>query len=69
MTAGIIGNSIALIFDGLLSVQAVTDQWNLDNVDNMVSFTGDGLTVPLATTVTLSGGADAVVIEEEEIVE
>jgi len=60
VTAGVIGNSIALIFDGLLTVQAVTDSWNLEYADNMVSFTGDGLTIPLATTVTLSGGVDAV---------
>ena len=70
VTPGVIGNSIALIFDGLLSVQAVTDSWNLEYADNQVTFTGDGLTIPLATTVTLSGGVDAVLApEEDEIVE
>jgi hypothetical protein len=66
VTPGVIGNSIALIFDGLLSVQAVTDSWNLEYADNQVSFTGDGLTIPLATTVTLSGGVDAVLAPESE---
>jgi len=69
VTPGVIGNSIALIFDGLLSVQAVTDSWNLEYADNQVSFTGDGLTIPLATTVTLSGGVDAVLAPEDEVVE
>jgi len=63
MEAGLIGNSIALIFDGILSVQAVADAHNLAMPDNMVSFTGDGATIPLAATVTLSGGLDAVIEE------
>jgi len=63
---GVIGNSIALIFDGLLSVQAVCDAWNLANALNMVEFSGGGEIIPLAATVTLSGGVDQVEAPAEE---
>ena len=64
MSEGIVGNSIALIFDGILSVSAVVDAWNLANASNMAEFTGSGDTVPLAETITLSGGIDEIPAEE-----
>jgi len=59
VNAGVIGNSIALNFDGLLSVSQVVDSYNVAYPLNQVSFIGEGSTVPLAATVTLSGGLDA----------
>lgn len=52
------GNSISLVFDGILDVSAVVTAWNTANPGNTVSFTGAGATVPSAQTTTLSGGAD-----------
>jgi len=59
VNAGVIGNSIALNFDGLLSVQQVVDSYNTAYPDNGVSFIGDPATIPVAGTVQLSGGLDA----------
>jgi len=65
VNAGVIGNSIALNFDGLLSVQQVVDSYNTAYPANQVSFIGDGATIPVAGTVALSGGLDA----EEPVIE
>jgi len=59
VNAGVIGNSIALNFDGLLSAQQVVDSYNIAYPDNQVSLLGDGTTIPVAGTVQLSGGLDA----------
>jgi len=65
VNAGVIGNSIALNFDGILSVSQVVDSYNTAYPDNQVSFIGDGATIPLAGTTQLSGGVDA----EEPVIE
>lgn len=58
--AGIIGNSISLVFDGIQDIDTVVLAWNTANPANTVSFSGGvGTTVPSAGTVELSGGTDA----------
>jgi len=57
VTAGLAGNSIALVFNGTDTVSAVTTAWNTANGSNQVSFTGLGTNVIAASTVTLSGAA------------
>lgn len=56
INAGKIGNSISLHFTGLMDVQETVANWNADNEDNMVDFTGDGFIVPRRSTIRLSGG-------------
>lgn len=58
VTAGIIGNSITLTFDALLTVDDVVNAWNTANPSNTVSHDGTGTEVPDAGTATLVNGAD-----------
>lgn len=55
---GALGNNIALVFDGVLTVSAVIAQWNTDNPDNKVTFfpSGNGSNVPTAGTAQLADG-------------
>lgn len=52
---GLIGNSIALVFNGTATVTTVVNAWNLANPSNQVSFVGTGSLVPTGQTVNLSG--------------
>ena len=56
VTAGTIGNSISLVFDGVADVDTVVDAWNLANPGNMVTHSGVGTEVLTATTVNLADG-------------
>ena len=57
---GTAGNSIALVFDGIKTVQQVINVWNTAHTDNQVHFVAPetGSSVLAAGTVTLSGGTD-----------
>ena len=56
-TPGITGNSITLIFNGILDLDTVVNAWNAGNPTNTVSFSGQiGSYVPTSGTITLSGG-------------
>jgi hypothetical protein len=57
---GIIGNSIALVFNGTDDVSDVVGAWNIAHPTNEVGFSGLGTVVPIAGTATLTGGIDAV---------
>lgn len=60
ITAGINGNSIALVFDGVQTITTVVNSWNSSNSLNQVSFSGlGGGTVLPAGTATLVGGQNA----------
>jgi hypothetical protein len=52
---GLIGNSIALVFNGTATVTTVVNAWNLANPSNQVSFVGTGSLVPTTQMVNLSG--------------
>lgn len=57
VTAGPGGNSIALVFDGLQTVDTVVDAWNLANPSNQVSYSGVAGTLSLAAgTAQLTNG-------------
>ena len=56
ISAGTIGNSISLIFNGILTVSSVVNAWNTTNPTNQVSYTGLGTVVPASQTINLSGG-------------
>lgn len=58
-TAGILGNSISLVFDGVSTVQDVVDAWNTANPTNTVSHDGLGTEVLTSQTVSLTGGVDS----------
>jgi len=59
VTPGSLGNSIALVFDGVKTITQVVTAWNTANASNQVGFTGGlGSTVPSSGTVTLSGGTN-----------
>lgn len=59
VTPGSLGNSIALVFDGVKTITQVVNAWNTANASNQVGFTGGpGSTVPSSGTVTLSGGTN-----------
>ena len=56
---GVAGDSISLVFDGILTIQAVIDDWNTNNPTNTVeSNAEDDTTVPTSGTVSFSGGLD-----------
>lgn len=57
-TAGSVGNSIALVFNGTDDVATVVSAWNLANPANTVAFTGLGTVVPTAGTAQLANGSD-----------
>jgi len=60
VTAGEIGNAIALVFDGLYDIDSVVYLWNIENPTNTVGFSGQaGTYIPVAGTATLIGGIDA----------
>lgn len=56
--AGSAGNSIALVFDGIDTLDTVVTAWNGANVGNEVSHDGTGTAVLTVVTTTLSGGVD-----------
>jgi hypothetical protein len=56
VTLGLIGNSIALTFDGVQQVGTVVSAWNAANPSNQVTYTGSSTAVPNSATVNLSGG-------------
>lgn len=60
--AGVIGNSIILTFDGILSVADVANAWNVANPSNTVSLLdGSPTSIPdNGEVIQLAGGADAV---------
>ncbi len=53
---GAAGNSISLVFDGIMDVATVVGNWNTANPTNTVSYTGLGTVVPVANTWTLADG-------------
>ena len=61
VTAGVIGNSILLAFNGTLTITAAIAAWNLANPANTVILLGgDGAQIPNnAQTITLSGGLNS----------
>lgn len=59
ITGGIGGNTIALVFNGVDTIQEVVDAWNTANPTNTVSHNGVGTDVPIAGTAQLAGGRDA----------
>jgi len=61
-TAGVAGNSIALVFNGTTDdLTTVVGAWNTANPSNTVSFSGQaGSFIPTAGTATLINGVDAV---------
>jgi phage tail sheath protein FI len=59
-TAGVIGNTISLVFDGVATIDAVVDAWNLANPSNTVSHDGTGTAVLTAATVNLADGVDEI---------
>jgi hypothetical protein len=56
VSAGTIGNSISLVFNGTATVATVVGAWNTANPTNQVSYTGLGTVIPMAQTINLSGG-------------
>jgi phage tail sheath protein FI len=59
--AGVIGNSISLVFDGVADIDTVVNAWNTANPTNTVGFTGGaGTDVLTSVTVALAGGTDAI---------
>ncbi len=67
VTAGVDGNSIALVFDGIEDIDTVVGDWNTANPTNTVSHDGTGIDVLLAATATLVGGLDAINSVDESI--
>jgi len=59
VTGGVIGNAIALVFDGVADIDTVVNAWNTANPTNTVSHDAVGTEVPVAGTATLTGGVDA----------
>lgn len=58
--AGILGNQIELVFDGVADLDTVVGVWNTSNPLNTVSFTGiSGTAVFIAQTFSLEGGYPA----------
>ena len=55
---GTIGNSISLVFDGILTIEQVVVAWNAVNLLNTVSHDGNDVGVPPAGTLNLSLGSD-----------
>lgn len=60
------GNSIALVFDGVETVDEVVSAWNNDNPNNMAVHDGVGTEVLGAQTVNLAGGS--YVVQDGDIV-
>jgi hypothetical protein len=59
VTKGVVGNTIALVFNGTDDIDTVVNAWNVANPANTVGFTGQlGTYVPTAGTATLIGGID-----------
>jgi hypothetical protein len=59
--AGVIGNTIELVFDGIDDIDTVVNLWNANNPSNTVAFSGGlGTDVLTSATVTLAGGVDGV---------
>lgn len=52
------GNSVTLTFDGINNITTVVNAWNAANTTNTITHDGTGTDVPLAGTVTLSGGVN-----------
>lgn len=59
VTAGALGNYINLLFDGYRTVADVTSEWNSNNPNNTVIFTGNGSTILAEGLICLTGGNDA----------
>ena len=56
---GILGNTIALVFNGTLTIQQVVDAWNVANpTKTLVHNAANSAIRPTAGTVTLTGGVD-----------
>lgn len=54
---GSLGNSITLVFDGILTINSVVSTWNLNHPNNSVKDNAsNGNGVPTAGSITLSGG-------------
>jgi hypothetical protein len=61
VTAGLDGNGIDLVFDGIKDIDTVVNAWNAANPTNTVGFAGGlGTDVPLAGTASLAGGLNLV---------
>jgi hypothetical protein len=58
VTSGTAGNSISLVFDGLLTIGMVVDAWNLANPSNKVAHNGNNGSVLAAGTVNLANAQD-----------
>ena len=60
-TLGTVGDSIRLVFNGVLSISAVVSTWNTANPGNKVKFSPsiNGALTPIAQIVDLTGGSDA----------
>ena len=58
-TAGIIGNSISLTFDGTNTITQAITAWNAANPSNQITLTaGDGSQIPTAQVLNMTGGQD-----------
>jgi len=62
VTAGTVGNSIALTGDGTSSISSLISAWNIANPSNQVGLTsGDGTQIPsLSAVIQLANGANAI---------
>lgn len=63
LTAGTVGNSITLLFNGSNTINAAIASWNTNNPNNEVQLTsGDGTQIPTAGSISLTGGSGGVTI-------
>ena len=66
--SGNLGNSIALVFDGIKTASVVVNEWDAANPTNLVAMSGDDK-VLAPQTVTLSGGVDKKVYADQWVIE
>ena len=59
LTAGAIGNDVALVFDGIKDVDTVVSEWNAANPGNTVEHDGIGTEVLVTGTLDLEEGFNA----------